>query len=183
MVPFTNGFWQNGQHLFYKMVLVLFINVWILIVFVFEQSVLVHSFSYSRTIPNRRTGKYFGIQVMAFSSIVEWSVFSDASYSSHDLNYALLLVIKMVVWIAVPFLDARVPCIGHLISRPFNYEKKRPKFQWFHFLEVHYSDHQNNTVGIWNPTIWNLKTFEIQTFWRSDFKWSRPFENRKKWRV
>ena len=28
-----------------------------------------------------------------------------------------------------------------------------------------------NTVGIWDPTIWNLETFEIQTFWRSDLKW------------
>ena len=29
-----------------------------------------------------------------------------------------------------------------------------------------------NTVGIWNPTIWNPETFKIQTFWRSDYKWS-----------
>ena len=27
-------------------------------------------------------------------------------------------------------------------------------------------------MGIWNPTIWSTKTFEIQTFWRSDWKWS-----------
>ena len=25
---------------------------------------------------------------------------------------------------------------------------------------------------IWNPTIWNPETFEMWTFWRSDFKWS-----------
>ena len=29
-----------------------------------------------------------------------------------------------------------------------------------------------NTVGIWNLTIWNPETFEIRTFWRSNFKWS-----------
>ena len=29
------------------------------------------------------------------------------------------------------------------------------------------------TVGIWNTTIWNPVTFEIRTFWKSDFKWSR----------
>ena len=29
-----------------------------------------------------------------------------------------------------------------------------------------------DTVGIWNPTIWNPETFKIHTFWRSDFKWS-----------
>ena len=28
------------------------------------------------------------------------------------------------------------------------------------------------TVGIWNWTIWNQETFEIWTFWSSDFKWS-----------
>ena len=27
-----------------------------------------------------------------------------------------------------------------------------------------------DTVGIWNPTIWNPETFKIRTFWRSDFK-------------
>ena len=27
-------------------------------------------------------------------------------------------------------------------------------------------------VEIWNPTIWNPETIGIQTFWRSDFKWS-----------
>ena len=31
---------------------------------------------------------------------------------------------------------------------------------------------QSGTVGIWNPTIQNLETFEIQAFWRLDFKLS-----------
>ena len=29
-----------------------------------------------------------------------------------------------------------------------------------------------NTLKIRNLTIWNPETFKIQTFWRSDFKWS-----------
>ena len=37
--------------------------------------------------------------------------------------------------------------------------------------ELYYSE-DSNTVRIWNMTIWNLETFEIWTFWRSDFKWS-----------
>ena len=39
----------------------------------------------------------------------------------------------------------------------------------------HYSNRKfplsSKTVGIWNPTILNSETFEIQTFWRLDFKW------------
>ena len=31
---------------------------------------------------------------------------------------------------------------------------------------------KDNTEGIWNLTIQNPETFEIWTFWRSDFKWS-----------
>ena len=37
---------------------------------------------------------------------------------------------------------------------------------------VPFSELDQNTVRIWNPTIWNPETFEIWTFWRSDFKWS-----------
>ena len=50
--------------------------------------------------------------------------------------------------------------------------------EWFKGTAFNWS-----IVGIWNMTIQNRKTIKVRTFWRSDFIWSRPFENCKKWQI
>ena len=52
-------------------------------------------------------------------------------------------------------------------------QKIESKFWVLVVLYIFYSHLMNNsTVRIWNPTNWNLETFEIWTFWGPDFKWS-----------
>ena len=55
------------------------------------------------------------------------------------------------------------PCRRHPLVR---WIESRTHLRWDSpRLKLFYS-------GIWNQTIWNQETFEIQTFWRLDFKWS-----------
>ena len=57
-------------------------------------------------------------------------------------------------------------------------------------LIVQYSSHGMNNTIPWSNYFqpleqWGseIRPLEIQAFWRSDFKWAWPFEDRKNWRI